>query len=580
MSEKKWQVSIYTIHQLTKKTQDVYEVLGDSNNSRIEKVKEIYKLLEVEGRYKYKLQDLENLRHGEFELFLFYRKHLKGVPPWKEFFENHVTANSAIKKIPKSYNESFVFFLYHTKKEKLYAISGGYGFFVIDKHIVGDFGIEILSRLVKDKGDKVLQYAREIGLTSGISGTSKIFRKEYNFHQNRNFGNVYKEILATADKDILRKLGLPVDEIKKCLVKDSFKINHSITYIGMINLVNKLDSIIDNEANIIVNDIKTIDSRRNSELVDSLNTYVLETIWGNRQNEEWLIGNIELQHENLEKYTFAYEYRCNRNIYNNSAILLMQLIEEFRVFEKGRFIKYLQRSQLRAFDSESQLLTHATIFNHIIYEFDYNEESYFLINGKYHQISNNFKDLLNESCKDFIIQNYDNGLDKPWGNIREGEYNLEYKGEDNTIVLDTIVPENIELCDILKYDEDNIYLYHVKKGFNGSMRDLTNQVFIAGNRILEDIKSDYSYLKSLYSKMENKDRYRGQIDSEEDFLEIFKQSRKLILVLAVKDDSTRDRELQNIESFSSNIAKFALNELVSNMRNLGLEFRITQIRSS
>ncbi len=46
----------------------------------------------------------------------------------------------------------------------------------------------------------------------------------------------------------------------------------------------------------------------------------------------------------------------------------------------------------------------------------------------------------------------------------EGDYNLTYKGDIKTIVLDTLTPDGIEPCDILKYDDnDNVYLFHVKK---------------------------------------------------------------------------------------------------------------------
>ena len=150
-----------------------------------------------------------------------------------------------------------------------------------------------------------------------------------------------------------------------------------------------------------------------------------------------------------------------------------------------------------------------------------------------------------------------------------------YKGDDKTIVLDTITPENIEPCDILKYDDEHVYFYHVKKGFNGSMRDLTNQVFLAASRIQEDRRSEFTYLKKVYEKMRISDTYKEQVDSLEEFIEIV--NKKPIFILAVKDNSTKNRNLKDIEKFSSNIAKFSLNELVGNMRNLGIDFKITQI---
>ena len=81
--------------------------------------------------------------------------------------------------------------------------------------------------------------------------------------------------------------------------------------------------------------------------------------------------------------------------------------------------------------------------------------------------------------------------------------------------------------------------------------------------------------KSVYEKMQNTDNYKDQIENKEEFLAIF-QNRELCFVLAVKDTGT-DRSIENIEQFTSNIAKFALNELIKNMRDLGVDFKITQI---
>jgi uncharacterized protein (TIGR04141 family) len=271
----------------------------------------------------------------------------------------------------------------------------------------------------------------------------------------------------------------------------------------------------------------------------------------------------------------ATKYKFARSEFTDQTILFKHAIQRLTELGKRKYFKKIHSSTIVSMDEENRELTKDCVFNHLIYEIDYEDKSYFLINGKYYQIASTFKATLNESCKEFIYSNYDNGLDKEWNTGNEGVYNLSYKGENNTVVLDTITPENIEPCDILKYDDDTVYLYHVKKGFNGSMRDLTNQVFLAANRIVEDLKSDKSYLKSVYEKMQNTDNYKDQVENKEDFLAIF-QNRELCFVLAVKDTGT-NRSIEDIEQFTSNIAKFALNELIKNMKDLGVDFKITQI---
>ena len=142
--------------------------------------------------------------------------------------------------------------------------------------------------------------------------------------------------------------------------------------------------------------------------------------------------------------------------------------------------------------------------------------------------------------------------------------------------------EGIEPCDILKYDDnDNVYLFHVKKGFNNSMRDLCSQVFLSANRINEDINSNsFTYLTEVYNKMSSSSTYNNQI-SKNDFLDLFKNGKKLIYILCVLDESTNEKNLRDItelKQIKSNVAKFSLKELMEKMMSKGFSFQFSQIK--
>jgi len=580
----KWQTGIYSIHNTNKITEDVHNTLEDETKSyRQKQLKLSSKLLGVsssrvteDNSNKYVAQRLLATEVDGLELFLFYRKHRKDQPEWKSFLKNFVHDDATINTNPVNMNESFVLFLYKEDTKKLYAISGGYGAFTIQNFVDDDFGINILIRIVAQKGDRVLRHAKEFGVTGGLVGVAKYFRHNYNFYENKNFGNIYREISASIDKDIARSLGINADYEKQCIAKNSFKINHSLSFQEMLSLVKKLDEILQRNVNFDVNDIKQIDVKKNEELINILERKVLDDIWENRTSVTALDERLDFINKNFENFLQAKSYKFDRGEHEGSDTLFGWIMSRFDTFTKEKFINNVHVQTVSALDNDNEVLTNDTVFNHFVYEIENDGESYFLINGKYYQITGNFKTTLNISCKDYLEKNFNEGLDKTWADQdTEGVYNLQYKNEDNTIVLDTVTPENIEPCDILKYDEEYVYLYHVKKGFNGSMRDLTNQVFIAANRIQEDLMGDKSYLKSVFSKMQNMNNYKNQIDNEDDFLNIF-TSRKLCFILAVKDSGT-NRRLKNIEGFTSNIAKFSLNELIHNMRNLGIEFKVAQI---
>jgi len=461
----KWQVGIYLIHDANKTTKQVYEVLENEDKTYTQKQNQLKnKLLEVDSRYKYKSIQLNSENISDFTLYLFYRKHPKQEAPWKEFLKTQIPEDTDITKEIKNKNESFVLFLYQRVDKKLYAVSGGYGAFTIQNFIVDDFGINILIRIIKGKEEKVLKSAKEVGVTGGVIGISKYFRSEYNFYENDNFGNIYREVAAYIDKDTANLLGITNDTTKQCIAKNSFKLNQSITFDEMIKIVTKLNEIMKNDANFTINEIKILDNKKDETLIQSLKKEVLENLWHNKYNIEIIEEKLDFVHKDIDKFLLADRFKCYRTNYDNIKTLFSEIINEIKSKSKENFIKVFDTYNVSSFDEDDNILTEDKLFNHLIYEVNYNGKSYFLINGKFYQIENNFKNRLNENCKIFIEHNYRDGLDKDWGNITEGEYNLLYKGDNNTIVLDTITPQSIEPCDILKYDNDNVYLYHVKKG--------------------------------------------------------------------------------------------------------------------
>jgi hypothetical protein len=64
--------------------------------------------------------------------------------------------------------------------------------------------------------------------------------------------------------------------------------------------------------------------------------------------------------------------------------------------------------------------------------------------------------------------------------------------------------------------------------------------------------------------------------SEEAFVDLF--NKKIVYVLAVLDTASVQRDIKDMKSFNSNIAKFSLQELSKQMRMQDLDFSITQIK--
>jgi hypothetical protein len=173
-----------------------------------------------------------------------------------------------------------------------------------------------------------------------------------------------------------------------------------------------------------------------------------------------------------------------------------------------------------------------------------------------------------------------------WKKGNENEFNESHLLQTNTFVFDKVTPLFIEACDLMKVDNDTVYFYHVKKGFDNSMRDLCNQVFISARKIQEDSKMGFIFLQSLYDRVvknNGKEEYFKNIKKQfaklkkEDFIKLI-EDKKIVFVLSVLDTAKNERMLYtDIKDFDSNIAKFTMLELSKNMRYLGVDFKVLQL---
>lgn len=128
----------------------------------------------------------------------------------------------------------------NNSSKNLYAVTGGLGYHAIQEFIDDDFGVDILSRLIS-KEDKILKSVKEKSVMGGILGTTKFFRKDYNLFENDGFGKIYQELKSRLNKDILKtKFGFSDEDLRKdssCIAKTSFKINKSITFEQMFQII-------------------------------------------------------------------------------------------------------------------------------------------------------------------------------------------------------------------------------------------------------------------------------------------------------------------------------------------------------
>ena len=168
----------------------------------------------------------------------------------------------------------------------------------------------------------------------------------------------------------------------------------------------------------------------------------------------------------------------------------------------------------------------------------------------------------------------------PWNNgDDEDSYNKSYEVFENCYVLDKVISDNIELCDILYIHNGTAYFVHVKDGFNTKMRDLYIQVILAAKRLSNDIKNTngIEYLKKTLL-LYNTRNHNKLIDIEDFVNKIKNKSLNISFVMAFKNNHHRNYNvLDRINRCSSNIAKYSLVQVVKEMQQFDFDIRLIDI---
>lgn len=535
---------------------------------------------------------------SKYEIKVYYKKKNNPVK-WKGFIGTIVKEGEPIIKNPNSTSESYIIILHNKSTKRYFASTGGFAHITIQEIATNDFGLEILSRIIT-AADKTLRSSKERSLTGGIQGAIKFFRNDYNLYENESFGNIYNELNATINKEqLIKYFGFAKTELKAdslCIAKNSFSLKKSISFTELLTLIEKCEKLCEEPKITEINSVEKI-SKSNTLLIRDLWDDLEKKIFDNYKNTDEFYS-VEVANKDFEKYYYAntctlfitIKRKKHKIVFEEAIRNIQTILDEiisldtkisFEDFQKCISSGYIQTN-----DENGDVLTKDTLKNHFCSEVTVNNKSYFLIEKDWYEIGKTFIDNINEQSINFIKTLKYNGpkMDK-WVKGSENDYNASFIKKPNSLVFDKFTPQQIEACDILRWDDNNIYFYHVKKGFDNSMRDLCNQVLVAGKKVKEDSKNKFRFIEELYDRVKNNSgksdyskKAKQQLSSisKKDFIEIVKQ-RNIVFVLAVLDTSKSDRKLADIQEFDSNIAKFALNELSKSMRNLDIKFEILQL---
>ena len=576
----------------------IYEI----EKGRFESLNEEETVGEIVRRLKSAGSNLEDIKltdreFGEFAVRLF--SMTKPYPPtWLKFLAPIVEKGDQILRC-KNLIYSFIGFISY--KKRIYAIAGGYGSFEIEQFTNPDFGLEIIVKLF-DRESRVIKSIQQRGVTGIVLGQSRYYRGDQRFSDENQFGQIFKQVQAELDRHhLINSFGFSKDDLRKetagCLAKSSFKINKAISFDELLNLIMRIDEILNRPEKFTLNKVVQLKGKRFEELVEKLKQELYEQIYKIYNSGQ--IPDFEICNSNFEQYLTAEKYIIElddkKDITFNHMPEWDSIIREIKKTDSVEDEDYLQfkysvlNRKIAAYDADERRVTYDTIFDHLNGEISCEGDTYFHIDKGWYQIDSTFIDDLNDQCSNMLQDAWDTTSITERFDVTEDEdqFNKLYLNQPGAIVLDTIIPENIEFCDILLYNDNNITLVHVKKGFGNTIRDLAAQISIAAKRLRDTMYGDFNYLEKVEKMAKRrvvKDELRKAIANQnfpdKGIINLFKQSPRprIAFCLAFVDTATTKRSLfTDIKKFDSNIAKYSLVELSRDLRLMGFELKVVQI---
>lgn len=487
----------------------------------------------------------------------------------------------------------------------LFVVVGGKGYEVIVPFINHSFGLDVFSKVINPNEDEIVSINSR-GLTGARSGISEQYRNDFKLIDYIRFGKVPVEIHLKLSQSIsdefFKFLQNKENERIRIYVGKSFKVKKSLSFEELNEVIIQLGYILERESNDYLTTYMEIkDEKQLNEIYRPL---LSKEIFDDRMNvinlnspkfkfdfcnpnkmtqfyeADYYILKEKQEKEDAsgEKYVEFGRVENRHEIYSK---VIRRAVEKIEMMNLFNFRMYIQGVRICSY-SDDKLSTSSNFLYHFTSEFSVNGRSIFLVDTKWYILRQSFIDDLKFECvrsiKNHKLPNHIFTL--PWNKnmIRtEGEYNLQYSDVPDYIVFDTFTPDGIELCDVLYIEKERIYLIHVKYGFDGSLRELDNQISLSSQRLTEDLKSGkFEYLKKIYKSVKDKSLNLSSYSFQE-FKDLFSREKTYVFAFTSQFESD-DLVEENIEKYKSNIARYSLIKCTKDMimNNFGLN--ICQIR--
>lgn len=489
---------------------------------------------------------------------------------WEGFVEQFTVNKLQLRKI----NNSSVILLIESKEkqENVFAICfGSLAFYVLQDIIDKEFGLDILSRII-EPNENILKASKGQKVVGTTQGQLSIYRQLHSLNDIDDFGSIFQELNVTIKKEILEKFGIETEKkFKNCCAKAFFQIKTSISVSTIEKFIKGCEYALTQEKQPI-NSTREINHKSDAETYNRIRKGAIKKVWEDISGD----AQYDLCHKDFDKYMQADSYKLKYSRQTTDIELHKTLkdilLPEITTLEQ--FSSFIDSARIESYNADDNRETYDSVFNHLFIEYEEsignNTQKYFILNGRVYKLEDSFLQSLNDKIKKFKDKGlfYVTNDVKAWNkDDDEGAYNKSYIGCENYVVVHPCLSNKIEICDFMRIENENLYLYFVKDKFSATIRDLAYQIYTTAKIIENNKNSDYEDLIDFCHKFKQDSEYAERTNLDEtQLLDLFK-TKSIKYVFMFRDESNRSLE-NNPQEFNSNIAKFALIDLVQKMNLL------------
>ena len=513
-----------------------------------ERVKEIIKIdgfdiIEIKNKIisyikEYVKKNNDNVMISNYEDFTLMLIKSRRNPIWKkivlEMIDNgEITEDIKDKEI---INESTSYILFTIVDNKIFAMTGGRGAIYINKFIEKNYGLYLIPKIVK-KESHIIKKVVENNITGNNLSTEKITKNATSVLMEDHIGSVFRQLNIQLPKDTITQFGIDdIDNNRKITILsgDSIVIRKSITLNELKRILFMLSNLENKNDNFILNYFVPI-RKRGIKLIDVKNLMIETIINGG-------IGRFELLSDNISQFYFSsYKYNLIKDdncIYSKSSpIELSEILDIIRsddgTIPKEKLKEILFNVKIETLDENGEIgFKGEKIYDLLRGCIEYDGHCLYLLNGNWYVFEEHFFEKLDEKFNELYREKEEKikSVSRKYNLIKqaksEDEYNDLFKNDNQIIKSHRSIIKNVELADLIFYDNEKLYLMCNKGNFTGeNVRDLENQIETSSKMLESILKNDKNLIVQLYSKLEENERNKI---NPSDFINLFNKKKVYI----------------------------------------------------